>query len=111
MLKYKENIINVMKKRAKKAVGKKAIELNLRITPLSHKLLRELKGSKEFKNKNQVIEAAISFFYMWQKLPNEFNKLNELKNSELPMNSHLKHVERLTSDVLLKLPLKKDKKE
>ena len=80
-----------MKKKAsrKKAAGKSIIELNLRITPLSEKLLKELKGSKEFKNKNQVIEAAISFFYMWQKLPSEFNKLHELRNNEITANAHL----------------------
>jgi len=101
-----------MKKNASKGVKKKknAIELNLRLTPLSNKLLNELKSSAEFKNKNQVLEVALNFFYMWQKLPNEFRKLNELKSNELPMHSKLEHIERLTSEVLLKLPVKKDKK-
>ncbi len=98
-----------MKKKAKGAAAKKAKKNVATITPLSKKLVLELKKDKEFKNKNQVIEAAISFFYIWKKLPDEFRKLNEMKNNELQLNSQLEQIEKVTSEVLLKLPIK-DKK-
>ena len=90
-------------KKSKKAVS---VELNLKITPLSNKLLKELKATKEFKNHNQLIESAISFFYIWKKLPDEFRKLNEQKNNETGLHSQLEHVEKITSEVLLRLPMR-----
>lgn len=102
-----------MKKRpkanSKKSKKEMTVELNLKITPLSNKLLKELKATKEFKNHNQLIESAISFFYIWKKLPDEFRKLNEIKNNEPPTNSHLEQIEKVTSEVLLRLPIKEKK--
>lgn len=98
-------------KKGSKANSKKSkkvmpVVLNLKIMPLSKKLLKELKATKEFKNNNQIIESAISFFYIWKKLPDEFRKLNEQKNNETGLHSQLDHIEKVTSEVLLKLPMK-----
>ena len=98
-----------MKRKTKKAAVKKMNKSNAKVTPLSMKLVKELMAEKEFKNKNHVLEAAISFFYIWKKLPDEFKKLNDLKNNEQMINSHLEQIAKVTSDVLLKLPIK-DKK-
>lgn len=91
---------------SKKSKKEMPVELKLKITPMSNKLLKELKATKEFKNHNQLIESAISFFYIWKKLPDEFRKLNEQKNNESALHSQLEHIEKVTSEVLLRLPIR-----
>lgn len=88
---------------------KPAKDSPVNITAVTNKIALQLVKEKLFKSKKEALEAALGFFYIWYSNPEEFEKLNAKRNNAPPET--IRTVQDITSDILLKLPTRKDIKQ